>query len=174
MPRQLLFEYLERQQVYFRLQSHEQAFTAEEVAQSCHINDRTLAKVVMIKIKNELAMVVIPAHYLVDLEQLKISLNVEDIELAKELEFSHRFPRCEVGAIPPFGHLYGLQTYMVPVFEDGEEIAFNAGTHTQLVHMDLNDYIRLAHVIRVEEAVIASRQITESEEPFKEALVASA
>jgi Ala-tRNA(Pro) deacylase len=81
-------------------------------------------------------------------------LAADHVELATEKEFSHRFPRCEVGAMPPFGHLYGLETYMVPVFDTDGLIAFNAGTHTEVLLMPLSEYLRVAHVTEVAGGVI--------------------
>ncbi len=149
MPGQLLFEYLDRQQAAYIRQSHRIAYTAPEIAESGHINGRNFAKVVMIKIDGELAMMVLPAHFHVALDALTMALAVECVELASEREFSYRFPRCEIGAMPPFGHLFGLQTFMVPVFDEYGEIAFNAGTHSELVRMPLQEYLRLAHVTEV-------------------------
>ncbi len=154
MPGQLLFEYLDRQQANYSCRPHSVAYTAPETAESGHINGRNFAKVVMIKIDAELAMMVLPAHYHVALDVLKTVLVVDSIELATEKEFSHRFPRCEIGAMPPFGHLYGLQTFMVPVFEADQDIAFNAGTHSELIRMPLEEYLRLAYVTEVAGGIV--------------------
>lgn len=154
MPGQLLFEYLDRRQAEYTRQPHSVAYTAPEIAESCHINGHNFAKVVMIKIDGELAMVVVPAHYHVALDVLQDELAANHIELASESEFSYRFPRCEIGAMPPFGHLFGLQTFMVPVFDVSGEIAFNAGTHSELVRMPLPEYLRLAYVTEVAAGVI--------------------
>ncbi len=155
MPGQLLIEYLERQKADYICQRHSVAYTAPEIAQSSHIHGRNFAKVVMVKVDSELAMVVVPAHYHVELDVLAVVLGVDSIELATEREFSRRFPRCEIGAMPPFGHLFGLQTYMVSVFEEGEVIAFNAGTHSELIRMPLEEYLRVAYVNEVAGGVIS-------------------
>ena len=154
MQSQLLIEYLERQRAQFTRQPHNVAYTAPEIAQISHINGHNFAKVVMIKVDGELAMMVLPAHYQVDLDVLQFALDADTIELAREREFRHRFPRCELGAMPPFGHLYGLQTYMVPVFDRNREIAFNAGTHSEIIRMPIGEYLRLAHVTEVVAGVI--------------------
>lgn len=154
MPAELLIEYLDRRNARYSRHQHSVAYTAPEVAQSSRINGHCFAKVVMVKVDGELAMVVLPAHYHVELKVLAQALAVDSVELATEREFGHRFPRCEIGAMPPFGHLFGLQTFMVPVFEEGREIAFNAGTHTELIRMPLEDYVRLAHVTEVADGII--------------------
>jgi Ala-tRNA(Pro) deacylase len=154
MSIQLVIEYLDRRQAQYSLHRHGGAYTAPEIAQSGHIHGHSFAKVVMVKLDHELAMMVVPAHYQVDLKMLALVLALDRAELATEREFAHRFPRCEIGAMPPFGHLYGLQTFMVPVFNDTEMIAFNAGTHTEIIRMPLAEYMRLAYVTEVAGGVI--------------------
>jgi Ala-tRNA(Pro) deacylase len=155
MPGQLLNEYLERRKATYYRQAHNVAYTAPEIAQICHIQGHSFAKVVMIKVDDELAMMVLPAHHHVAVEVLAPVLGAEQVRLSTEHEFSYRFPRCEIGAMPPFGHLYGLQTYMVPVFEEGREIAFNAGSHSELIRMPLAEYLRLAYVNEISAGVLS-------------------
>jgi Ala-tRNA(Pro) deacylase len=154
MADQLLIDYLKRSHAECCLKTHSAAFTAQEIAECSHIHGRNFAKVVMVKIDGELSMIVLPAHFHVDLEMLRDVLAVGSVELATEREFRHRFPRCETGAMPPFGHLYGVMTYMVPVFEEGEDIAFNAGTHTEIVTMPYAEYLRLAHVMEISSGIM--------------------
>ena len=154
MPNQLVIEYLQRQKAVFHRQYHRPAYTAPEIAEMSHINGHNFAKVVMLRVGGELAMMVLPAHYHVALDVLQSVLAVDHIELVAEREFFRRFPRCEIGAMPPFGHLFGLQTYMVPVFDESEEIAFNAGTHTEIIRMPMQEYLRLAYVTEVAAGVI--------------------
>lgn len=154
MSGQLLFEFLDRQRASYIRQPHRVAYTAAEIAEIGHINGRNFAKVVMIKVDGELAMMVLPAHYLVEPASLKSALGASRLELATEREFSYRFPRCELGAMPPFGHLFGFQTFMASVFNQCDEIAFNAGTHTELIRMSVKDYLRFACVIEVFDGVI--------------------
>lgn len=162
MPGPLLIEYLERRKAVYSRQEHEVAYTAPEIAESCHIHGRNFAKVVMIKVEGELSMMVLPAHFRVALDALQAALEASSLELACEHEFSYRFPRCEIGAMPPFGHLFGLQTYMVPVFERGEEIAFNAGSHSELIRMPLAEYLRLAYVTEVSEGVLSPAMLADN------------
>ena len=103
MPAQLLIEYLDRSGVSYQLQSHPSAYTASEVAQASHIHGHNLAKAVMVKLDGELTMLVLPAHYHLDLDLLAGTLGAERAVLATESEFVHRFPRCEAGAMPPMG-----------------------------------------------------------------------
>lgn len=45
--------------------------------------------------------------------------------------------------MPPFGHLYDLDVYVEDTLADQENIAFNAGTHSDLIEMSYKDFERL-------------------------------
>jgi Ala-tRNA(Pro) deacylase len=122
---------------------HSMAFTAVEVAKSAHVPSRELAKTVIIKVNNELAMAVVPANYKVDLEILKQTLDTPQITLAEEAEFTPRFKDCEVGAMPPFGCLYDMDVYIAESLSEDDKITFNAGSHLEAIQMNYKDYENL-------------------------------
>lgn len=155
MANKLLVDYLDRANANYLLLEHPFAFSAPQVAQFAHIQGANLAKVAMVKLDGLLSMVVLPAHYCVDLYSLAKELSVDHARLAIETEFSYRFPRCEVGAIPPFGHLFGVEAYMKPVFNTEDSIAFNAGSHTETVIMPYWEFERLAFVNHLSQGVTA-------------------
>ena len=97
----------------------------------------------LIKIDGKLAMAVLPASYKISFDQLKVALDASDVKLAYEQEFMDKFPDCEVGAMPPFGNLYGFDVYVAESLADDEEIAFNACSHTELVKMKFDDFEKL-------------------------------
>jgi Ala-tRNA(Pro) deacylase len=99
-----------------------------------------------VKVDGKLAMAVIPADERCDLECLKKVVGAKKVELASEKEFWELFPGCEVGAMPPFGNLYGIATYVASALAEDEEIAFNSGTHTELVKMKYADFAKLVEV----------------------------
>jgi Ala-tRNA(Pro) deacylase len=88
-------------------------------------------------------MAVLPASYHVDLDLLKQAAGAKTAELASEREFKDLFPGCEVGAMPPFGNLYGMDVYSAEALAEDEEVAFNAGSHTELVRLKYKDFERL-------------------------------
>lgn len=122
---------------------HSMAFTAVDIAKSAHIPSRELAKTVIIEVDDEMAMAVIPANYKVKLNILKEALGTDNIRLADEAEFTPRFQDCEVGAMPPFGCLYDMDVYVAESLTEDEKIAFNAGSHLEIVQMDYKDYENL-------------------------------
>ncbi len=139
-----LQEFLDSQGVKYVSIRHSPAFTAQEIAASAHIPGRELAKTVVVKLDDRYAIVVLPATEMVHMNRLREQTGAERVELASEEELRTLFPDCEVGAMPPFGNLYDLETFVSPSLADDEEIAFNAGTHTELIRMACEDYLRLA------------------------------
>jgi Ala-tRNA(Pro) deacylase len=143
MPVQKLKELLDKEKIKYVSISHSPAYTAQEIAASAHVRGKELAKTVMVKIDGEMAMVVLPASYRVDMERLKEATGATKVELAGEKEFKDLFPGCEVGAMPPFGNLYGLQVFVAATLAAEGEIVFNACSHTELIRLGYKDFERV-------------------------------
>jgi Ala-tRNA(Pro) deacylase len=138
-----LANYLDSHSTKYLVISHSPAYTAQGIAGLTHISGKELAKTVMVKMDGNLVMAVLPANFHVDLQALRKAANVKNIELASEEEFQDRFPLCETGAMPPFGNLYGMPVFADESLEKDKEIAFNAGTHRELIRMMWEDYKKL-------------------------------
>ncbi len=145
MPLNKLNDFLDSHGVKYVSIKHSKAYTAQEIAQSVHLPGKELAKTVMIKIDGKLAMAVLPAPERVDFDLLMALTSAKNIHLAEEDEFKNLFPECEVGAMPPFGNLYGMEVYVEKSLSRDEEICFNAGSHTELFRMSYKDYERLVN-----------------------------
>jgi Ala-tRNA(Pro) deacylase len=122
---------------------HKEVFTAQEVAHSSHLSGRKLAKVVVLRDGEAYLMAVLPANEHVDVEEMRRVTKKKGLELANEEEMRRLFPDCELGAMPPFGHLYGLTMYLDPCLK-AEDIWFQAGNHHEVVRMPFETYARLA------------------------------
>jgi Ala-tRNA(Pro) deacylase len=144
-----LKEFLDTQRVKYVVISHSAAYTAQEIAASAHVRGKELAKTVIVKLDGHLAMMVLPASQRVDLGRLQEAAGARAAELAHEPDFEAAFPGCELGAMPPFGNLFGLPVYVAARLAEDEEIAFNAGTHTELVRMAYRDFERLVKPTKV-------------------------
>jgi Ala-tRNA(Pro) deacylase len=143
MPVQALKNFLDQNGVKYVVISHSPAFTAQEIAAKAHISGEEVAKTVIVKIDDRLAMAVLPASLKVDLPELQQAIGAGRIEIAKEEEFRSRFPECDLGAMPPFGNLYGMDVYVADNLVEDEEIAFNAGSFTELIKLAYSDFERL-------------------------------
>jgi Ala-tRNA(Pro) deacylase len=138
-----IIQYLDENGIEYQIAEHPLAYTAAEVAGTQHIPGKQMVKAVIVKAGNEFIMCVLPAIHMVDFEKLKHVLGNEDLELAEEKELKGLFPEYDVGAEPPFGHLYGLRVYADSILEEDEDIVFNAGTHTDVVKLSFKDFKRL-------------------------------
>ncbi|MDH7515821.1 MAG: YbaK/EbsC family protein [Bacteroidota bacterium] len=138
-----LKEYLDANGVKYMLITHSRAYTAQEIADTAHIPGREVAKTVMVVIDGVMTMIVIPGCDMVDFRLLKRALSCGEARLATEEEFARLFPGCETGAMPPFGNLYNLPVIASERLAQDEYIAFNAGTHRDLVRMAYADFERL-------------------------------
>ena len=143
MPLTKIRKFLDKHNIKYTIIKHSSTYTAQEVAASAHISGKELAKTVMIKFDGKMAMAVLPASYKISFDDLKEVLGVEKVRLAYEQEFMDKFPDCEVGAMPPFGNLYGLEVYVAESLADDEEIAFNACSHTELIRMRYKNFEEL-------------------------------
>lgn len=143
MPITRLKELLDKENVRYITIGHSPAFTAQEIAERAHVPGKELAKPVIVRIDDELAMVVVPASEHVRLEHLREMLGAERVELAHEYEFKDAFPDCEVGAMPPFGNLYGMKVFVSQTLREDDEIFFNAGSHSELMRVPYAEFERL-------------------------------
>jgi len=136
-------DFLDSHNIKYTTIKHSPAYTTLEIAASAHIPGKELAKTVMAKIDGKMVMLVLPASQKVDFELLKEATGASEVELAKEDEFQGMFSECEVGAMLPMGNLYGMDVFVDESLTEGEEIAFNAGSHTELIRLAYNDYEKL-------------------------------
>jgi Ala-tRNA(Pro) deacylase len=132
-----------QEKVPYRVMQHSAAYTAQDVANAEHISGYDVAKVVMAVVDARLAMLVLPAPHRVDLELLRAGLRAQTARLAEEREFAEIFGDCEMGAMPPFGNLYGVEVCVDSALAAHGEITFNAGTHRETMTIAYADFVRL-------------------------------
>ena len=145
MPAKRLREFLNSHNVAYMTMPHAVAYTAKEIAALTHISNKELAKTVIVKVDGAMAMAVLPASYDVDLFALRAAIGAKSVTLAKESEFEDRFPECDIGAMPPFGNLYGMAVYVDESLTKDKDIAFNAGSHDELLQVAYTDFARLVN-----------------------------
>ena len=143
MPVERLKEFLDDQGVRYVSIAHSTAFTAQEIAALTHIPGREMAKTVILKLDDKMAMAVLPASRHVDVGAVKAAVGAKHAALAAEAEFRERFPDCETGAMPPFGNLYGMPVFVEEALTRDQEIAFNAGSHNEIIRLAYEDFARL-------------------------------
>jgi len=141
---QKVLDLLDSNQIQYTRHTHPTAYTAKEVAAVEHVPAHRVAKVVVFLSENGYGMAVLPGDSRLDLEALRALLGVARLRLATESELSELFPDCELGAMPPFGQLCNLPVWVDGSLASEKTIAFNAGTHRDVIYMAFEDYQRLA------------------------------
>ena len=143
MPVKKLLEFLARNGVEYRTIKHPISYTAGDTAEAAHIDPERLAKTVMVLVDGQMAMAVLEACEKIELEELRRHVGNASVRLASEEEFVALFPGVEPGAMPPFGNLYDMPVYVDKALTLQPGIAFNAGSHTELIEIDYADFERL-------------------------------
>jgi Ala-tRNA(Pro) deacylase len=143
MPATKLKAFLDSNHVEYRVVPHAIAYTAQEVADSAHISGDEVAKTVIVNVDGKMAMAVLPASYYLVSSRLRDAIGARDVVIAGENEFADHFPGCEIGAMPPFGNLYDMPVFVDQTLVEDEQIAFNAGSHAELIQLPYKDFERL-------------------------------
>ena len=123
---------------------HREAFTSQEEAAATHVSGWSWAKVVIVKEREGFCMAALPACCTIDLNRLKGVVGRGQVELATVEEMLRTFPGCELGAIPPFGRLFGLPTVVEEALVNQRDITMPAGDHRSAIRMRVTEYLRLA------------------------------
>jgi Ala-tRNA(Pro) deacylase len=139
-----IVELLKRERIPYTWFQHKASYTAQEEAAMSHIHGRSWAKVVICMADEQPIEAVLPAHFLVDLEQLRALAGVVTLRLATEEELARLYPDWEVGAMPPFGAVWGRRVFVERCLVGDPEMVFNAGTHTDAIRMHYWDFAELA------------------------------
>jgi Ala-tRNA(Pro) deacylase len=139
--------YLDAHGVQYAHTTHSPAYTAEEVAAAEHMPRHRIAKTVVCRDNDGYLMVVVPADSHVDLGELRTAIGVPVVHVAHESDLRLLFPAAELGAMPPLGTLFGLRVYLDREVANQEFIAFNAGTHRDLLHMRVADFVHLVRPV---------------------------
>ncbi len=138
-----LLDFLKSEGINYTISTHEPTYTAQQMAQAEHTPGSQVAKPVLVKVDGRYCLCVLAACCRIDFELLKHQTRAEQVLLANEAEMERIFIDCDIGAEPPIGKLYGMETIMDAQLAEDEQIKFQAGTHEQAVEISTDDFIKL-------------------------------
>ena len=138
-----VIEFLRSSGTDYEISEAPPAFTAQQTAEEAHIPGGELAKTVIVKADGIFTMTVLPAPARIDFSLLKGVTGAAKVELATEGDFAELFPDCEIGAMPPFGNLYGMKVFVEEELTKDEKISFYGCSHTKLIRIAYADYQKL-------------------------------
>ena len=139
--------YLSGKQVEFEVLSHNATYDAQRMSQAVHMSGHHVAKTVLLKTPAGFAIAVLPAANSVDLRLAAEALKVSTTELATEKELARHCPDCELGALPPFGSQYHMQTVVDERLAEDADIVFEGNSHNESIRMSFGDFSNLENPI---------------------------
>lgn len=143
---QRLLAYLQVHDIEASVMHHEPVRTSEEAARVRGTPLQSGAKALVYRADGEPVLLVLPAHRRVDARAFKRAHGIKDLRMISPEELKE-LTGLEVGAVPPFGNLLGLQTYVDEDLLEEPRISFNAGSRTTSIVMSPGDYARLVQPI---------------------------
>jgi Ala-tRNA(Pro) deacylase len=143
MPAQKLKQMLDERNIKYISINHSPAYTARETAASTFVPRREFAKTIIVDLDGDKVMAVVSASRHVDIAGLRKLAAAKEARLATEDEFRALFPDCELGAMPPFGSLYGMRVFVDEMVTEVDDLCFNAGSHEQILRMNCADFLQI-------------------------------
>lgn len=137
-----LKDYLDSAGVDYDLVEHPYAVSSMHIADEAHVSGESVAKAVLLNNGYGFVLAVVPATHQVQLGKMRKYYN-RYLSLALEQEVEDLFADCDLGAVPPIGLAYGVDVIVDDSLYDREEIYFEAGDHTELVHVTGKDFMSL-------------------------------
>ena len=142
-----IHQFLSEAHVPYAVLPHRPAFSAQQEAAATHVRGRDWAKVVVCIVDDKPIEAVLPAPYMVNLDDLLALTGGKKIRLAREDEVGRLFLDCEPGAMPPLGSIYGQMVYVDVRLAAEPVLVFDAGTHSEAIAMRWVDFVRTIHPV---------------------------
>lgn len=140
---QKLIALLDTSGVIYHVVEHEPVFTSEEAARVRGTRLEQGAKALVLIGDKKPLMIVVPADQKLSFSKAKKALGIKDLRLAAPEEVVNILG-VEIGSVPPFGNLKGLDLYLDSTMSRNEEIVFNPGVHIKSITIKYSDYLLLA------------------------------
>ena len=135
--------FLNGQNVEYDLIPHRDTYDAQRMAEAVHVSGTEVAKTVLLRSGPDYVIAVLPANRTIDFVDAAQALGRDNLELATELEMRELLPDCEIGALPPFGSQYNMQTIVDESLTDDYEIVFEGNTHHESIRMKCRDFLAI-------------------------------
>ncbi len=138
----VLRDYLDRAGIHYGVVGHPYSITSMQTARVTNIKGKQLAKAVVLQDGEHYLIAVLPADRRLQLGKLRQHYQ-RILGLASEEDVEKLFFDCAPGAAPALGKPYGMEVVYDDSIVEGEDIYFEGGTHTDLVHLSKDDFLGL-------------------------------
>ncbi|MEK9158946.1 MAG: YbaK/EbsC family protein [Patescibacteria group bacterium] len=141
IPKKVI-NYLDSRGVKYEKVPHKQVFTTFDLANTLKEKMSKIAKTLLVKADKKYVLVVLPAHYRLDMAKLKKVLKAKAIELAPE-KAMEKILKVKPGALTPFACLHKVEPYLDKALLKAEKAIFGAGSFTESLRMKVKDLYKL-------------------------------
>ena len=150
----MFIDFLEKAKVKYELIKHRQVFTAQDKAATLKVKPNIIGKTLVLKIDKRISVVLIPANKNLDKNKfsafvkhyggsavasreggkkvakaLPTGRQVKNLDFVSEKVIKNKFKGVKIGAIPPFGNLWGLLTFIDGSLTNQPKIIINGGDY---------------------------------------------
>lgn len=130
----------------YQTYEHEPVHTSADAAKVRQTSLHMGVKALVMYADGKPVMVGVSADRKVDMKTFKHTFAVRDLRMATPEEVLH-VTSVPIGAVPPFGHIFGIPLYMDQAVKGNETVVFNAGLHTKSISLKESDYEKIAKPI---------------------------
>jgi len=134
--------HLKSRNIAFEIIAHPRSSTSIQAARSARVTPDHFAKAVVVKDRGGYRMCVLPASHSLVMKWLDRDYHGH-YHLVAEDDLGQLFPDCEIGAVPPFGQVYGMPMVWDNSLRHASDVYFEAGDHCHLVHIGHSDFMDL-------------------------------
>ncbi|MFZ6035791.1 MAG: aminoacyl-tRNA deacylase [Patescibacteria group bacterium] len=154
IPKKVI-SFLEKNGLPYEVVAHRTVYTAYDLAQTLKAKLQEIAKTLLVKVDREYFLVIVPAHYKLDVSKVKKLFRAKKVSIASEGEMKRKF-KVKPGAMTAFGTVHTVGVVMDKALLKAQKVLFGAGSFTESVRMKVKDFIKLEGD-NVQTAVIAKR-----------------
>lgn len=140
-------DYLQQNRIAYDVVPHPHTSSTRGTVQTAHVPADRVAKAVVLHDDGGYVMAVVPGSRHVSVKTLSKTLGRE-LNLADEGRLVPVFKDCAVGAIPPLGPAYGMETIVDDSLVGQPEIYFEAGDHEELIRVKGEQFLSLLREAR--------------------------
>ncbi len=124
-----IINFLEKTKTKYELLKHKTVYTAYDKAATLRVPEKIVGKTLVVKLDKNPALVLISANKNLDKQKLKKLVKAKSIDFIKEAWMKKKLKGVKIGAIPPFGNLWKIATFIDRGLMKNPKIIVNAGDY---------------------------------------------
>jgi len=128
IPKKII-NFLEKNKVKYEAIQHRIVYTAFDKAATLKVPERIVGKTLVMKMDKKIGLALIPANKVLDKEKFKKMAKAKNVDFIKEAWMKKNLKGLKVGAIPPFGNLWRLLTFIDKSLLNQPKIIINGGDY---------------------------------------------